>query len=101
MAKTKTLINLKAGLSSDELAALYVDLLDKHNALVAKLDTNTAIYNDLSDKFNLLLAKLDTDFTAQNIAVTSSQLDEDYTSTLEVDDASLDAAYEANFKVND
>ncbi len=34
--------------------------------------------------FSALLVKMDTDFTAQNIAVTSSQLDEDYQSTGEV-----------------
>ncbi len=33
--------------------------------------------------FVALTAKLDTDFTAQNIAVTSSQLDEDYAATLD------------------
>ena len=37
--------------------------------------------------FAALTAKLDTDFTAQNIAVTSSQLDENYAST--VDPAAL------------
>ncbi len=35
----------------------------------------------LEAKFNALLAKMDTDFTAQNAAVTSSQLDTDYEAT--------------------
>ena len=50
------------------------------NEVNAKLDE----IKDVIDQFNLLLAKLDADFTAQNLAVTSSQLDEDYESTLEV-----------------
>lgn len=39
---------------------------------------------DLIAKHNALLAKVDTDATAQNAAVTSSQLDVDYEATLAV-----------------
>lgn len=39
-------------------------------------------YNNLVAKYEALLAKLDTDFAAQNGAVTGSQLDVDYASTL-------------------
>lgn len=37
---------------------------------------------ELRTQFIALLAKLDTDFTAQNLAVAASQLDENYESTL-------------------
>ena len=49
----------------------------------AVLADNTATRTALTT----LTAKLDTDFTAQNIAVTSSQLDENYATT--VDPAAL------------
>jgi hypothetical protein len=53
--------------------------------------TLASILQDVADDFEKLrgewsgfLTKLDTDFVAQNIAVTSSQLDEDYSSTHDV-----------------
>ncbi len=41
-------------------------------------------FNAVLTDFKALLATLDTDFTAQNAAVTSSQLDVDYASTVPV-----------------
>lgn len=52
--------------------------------LAEKLLEMTALVNDVKAKYNALLAKMDTDFTAQNGAVTSSQLDVNYESTGEV-----------------
>ena len=56
------------GRPTEDLAALLRQAIDDNIELRAQ--------------FIALLAKMDTDFTAQNIAVTSSQLDEDYESVL-------------------
>lgn len=64
----------------------------KESGVSTELELWNAAYADITDlraKFAALLAKLDTDFTAQNLAVASSQLDENYGSTLALATASL------------
>lgn len=70
MARSLRTIISKA-LWGKELTALK----EEHNAVVAELD-------ELKTQFTALATKLDTDFTAQNLAVASSQLDEDYADTV-------------------
>lgn len=50
--------------------------------LAASLRAAVDDLTELRTQFIALVTKMDTDFTAQNIAVGSSQLDEDYASTL-------------------
>lgn len=57
----------------------------RENGLSTDRDIHVSLLDDvaaLRAQYEALLAKLDTDFTAQNIAVGSSQLDEDYASTV-------------------
>ena len=66
------------------------NLADKGSGTPTLSDTLRDMADDftaLRAAFVALTAKIDTDFTAQNIAVGSSQLDEDYAST--VDPAAL------------
>lgn len=83
------------------MAAKIDSLLDEHGGRGISKESGAATYKelfeatlaeltDLRAKWAALLAKLDTDFTAQNIAVASSQLDEDYAATLALADAELE-----------
>ena len=53
----------------------------KHQPAQESIELKRA-FQAVRDEFDALYAKMDTDFTAQNAAVTSSQLDVDYASTL-------------------
>lgn len=59
--------------------------LSKESGVATVRELFEAAVDDMTElrtQFVALLAKLDVDFTAQNLAVGSSQLDEDYASTL-------------------
>lgn len=67
------LMDQHSGRGESQESGVSTDL-ELWNALHAELQ-------DLRTKYAALLAKLDTDFTAQNAAVTGSQLDTDYAAT--------------------
>lgn len=62
----------------------YMNPAAKNVDLGALLDELIASNNALRAAHDALVAKLDTDFTAQNVAVTGSQLDVDYASSTAV-----------------